>query len=269
MQSDLSVSLPTLETITSQLCTASQFREPIYFRLANEITQKPVTHRKQWEYIYILRALEQFCMLQPGRSGLGFGCGREPLAAVMTKRGAKVICTDIPPFEKSDIYWGSNGLKDSFYGGICSWEQFESNAQFRPVDMNAIPLDLGSHDFIWSSCALEHLGSLKHGIDFILDANKCIRPGGIAIHTTEYNLSSDDDTLETPGVSVYRKQDILRLQSLIEAQGNILLPINYYAGDEELDKYVDLPPYSRDKHLRLMVEQKYVVTSIALVIIKR
>jgi hypothetical protein len=135
--------------------------------------------------------------------------------------------------------------------------------------MNAIPNDLGKHDFIWSSCALEHLGSLRHGIYFILDANKCLRPGGIAIHTTEFNLSSNDDTLESPAVSLYRKKDIQDLQRLIELQGNFVLPINFYEGEEELDKYVDLPPYTRDKHLRLLVEEKYVITSIALVVVKR
>jgi 2-polyprenyl-3-methyl-5-hydroxy-6-metoxy-1,4-benzoquinol methylase len=269
METNPTLPHPSLETITSQLCTSSQFKESIYHRLAAEITQPPATHRKQWEYIFILRALEQFGMLHPGRTGLGFGCGKEPLAEVMTKRGASVICTDIPPLEKSDAYWGSHGLKDSFYGGIVSWEHFESLASFRAVDMNAIPNDLGKHDFIWSSCALEHLGSLRHGIYFILDANKCLRPGGIAIHTTEFNLSSNDDTLESPAVSLYRKKDIQDLQRLIELQGNFVLPINFYEGEEELDKYVDLPPYTRDKHLRLLVEEKYVITSIALVVVKR
>src|SRR5665647_2880859 len=57
---------PTLETVSSQACTASQFKEPTYIRLCAEIKQDLLFHRKQWEYIYILRALEQYGMMQLG-----------------------------------------------------------------------------------------------------------------------------------------------------------------------------------------------------------
>lgn len=260
---------PTLETVASQLCTSQQFHEPVYDRLCREIAQDKLFHRKQWEYVYILRALEQLCVLQPGYSGLGFGCGKEPLAAVMARRGVNVLCTDIAPVEEGDAYWGSTDVRGFFYEGICSWETFEKHVTFRPADMNAIPDDLGQHDFIWSSCALEHLGSLQHGIDFVLNANKCLRPGGIAVHTTEYNVEGDDETFESVGLSLYRRKEMLRLKSLVEDQGHVFLPINFNMGDGELDKYVDLPPYNRNKHLKLIVEEKYVTTSIGFIIIKR
>ena len=260
---------PTLETVTSQVCTSSQFNEPTYMRLCAEIKQEVLFHRKQWEYVYILRALEQFCMLLPGRSGLGFGCGKEPLAAVMARRGATVMCTDIQPLQNGDRFWGSTDVKDYFYEGICLWEEFESHVSFRPVNMNAIPNDLGVYDFLWSSCALEHLGSLQHGIDFVLDANKCLRPGGIAVHTTELNVEDDEATFESAGLSLYRKRDLLRMQALVEVQGNIVLPINFEMGDGELDRYVDFPPYTRNKHIKLMVQDNYVTTSIGFIAIKR
>lgn len=62
---------------------------------------------------------------------------------------------------------------------------------------------------------------------------------------------------------------MLRLKSLLEDQRHVFLPINFNVGDGELDKYVDLPPYNRNKHLKLIVEEKYVTTSIAFIIIKR
>lgn len=257
---------PTLERVISQVCTASQFTEPVYDRLCAEIRQEKLFHRKQWEYIYILRALEQAGVLEQGRRGLGFGCGKEPLAAVMAARGVDVTCTDIPPVRDGDAYWGSTDVKDYFYEGICSWEQFEKHVRFRAVDMNAIPDDLGKHDFIWSSCALEHLGSLQHGIDFVLDANKCLKPGGIAVHTTELNVNMEDETLETQGLSLYRRKDILRLKALVERQGNGFTPVNFNMGQGALDQYVDLPPYDRNKHLKLMIEERYVTTSIGFVI---
>lgn len=259
---------PNLETVVSQLCTMSQFSEPNYLRICAEIRQDPLFHRKQWEYIYILRALEQYGMLQPGRKGVGFGCGKEPLAAVMAQRGAAVICTDIEPLEKGDAYWGSTNVRDYFYEGICPWEQFEKNVGFRFVDMNAIPDDLGLYDFAWSSCALEHLGSLKHGMDFVLSANKCLKPGGIAVHTTEYNLGDEENTFESVGLSLYRKKDILSIKAQVEAQGNVFIPINFDPGEGELDKHVDLPPWDRNKHLKLLMEG-FVITSIGFIIVKK
>lgn len=259
---------PTLETVTSQTCTSAQFSEETYDRLCSEIAQTKLFHRKQWEYIYILRALEQSNVLQQGASGLGFGCGREPLAAAMAKRGANVICTDIAPVETGDVNWGSTDVSNSFYEGICSWDQFKEHVSFRPVNMNEIPDDLGLHDFIWSSCALEHLGSLQHGIDFVLNANKCLKAGGVAVHTTELNVTGDEETFESVGLSLYRKKDILRLKERVEKQGNVFSPVNFNLGVGELDTYVDLPPYNRNKHLRLMVEEKYVTTSIGFIIFK-
>ena len=38
---------------------------------------------------------------------------------------------------------------------------------YREVDMRAIPTDLRGFDFAWSSCALEHLGSLGAGMAFV------------------------------------------------------------------------------------------------------
>lgn len=260
---------PSLEKVTSQACTANQFLEPVYERLCAEIRQDRLFHRKQWEYVYILRALEQFDMLRPGVSGLGFGCGKEPLAAVMAARGADVVCTDIPPPQDGDAHWGSSDVRNYFYEGICSWEQFEKHVRFRAVDMRAIPDDLGQHDFVWSSCALEHLGSLQRGIDFVLDANKCLKPGGVAVHTTELNVKDGDETLESDWLSLYRKRDMRRMKALVERQGHTFLPLNFHLGKGELDKHVDLPPYERNRHLKLLIEQKYVTTSLGFVIVKK
>ena len=46
---------------------------------------------------------------------------------------------------------------------LCPPARFDQLVTFRPVDMTAIPDDLAGFDFCWSSCALEHLGSLAAG----------------------------------------------------------------------------------------------------------
>lgn len=261
------VGRPTLDNLMSQLCTAEQFSEPHYGRLCSAIAQSPTFHRKQWEYVYILRALEQFGLLAPGVSGLGFGCGREPLVALMARDGVSVLATDIAPQVAGDSNWGSRSAMDLFYGGICTEEKYQRQVEFRDVDMNAMPPDLGRHDFLWSCCALEHLGSLAAGTEFIVRAMQFLKPGGIAIHTTEYNVSSDGDTLESPGLSLYRKRDMQALQERLQDDGCAVLPLNFHAGVQPQDQHIDLPPYEQKVHLKLQIQQ-YVVTSLGLVVRK-
>lgn len=86
---------PSLDGFVSQACTAVQFGEAHYKRLCGAIRQDQLFHRKQWEYVYILRVLEYYDLLAPGVNGVGFGCGKEPLVAVMASEGVAVTATDI------------------------------------------------------------------------------------------------------------------------------------------------------------------------------
>lgn len=191
------------------------------------------------------------------------------MPAVMAKYGCQVLATDIEPVEEGDAHWGASSAADIFYDGICSQELFLQQVGFRNMDMAGIPADLtGRFDFLWSCCALEHLGSLAAGIDFVLDSVKCLRPGGVAVHTTELNLSPRLGTLETPGLSLYRKSDVKELKRRLRSRGARLMPCNWTKGDLPQDAYVDLPPYQEDVHLKLMIEQ-FVVTSMGLLIIRR
>jgi 2-polyprenyl-3-methyl-5-hydroxy-6-metoxy-1,4-benzoquinol methylase len=261
------ISRPSLDHVVSQACTATQFHESHYARLAEEIHQAPKFHRKQWEYIYILRVLEQSGLMSAGTTGIGFGCGKEPLAVVMAKNGLNVTVTDIPPFDTSDTHWGSRSAMELFYAGVCSEAKYKEHVSFRAVDMNNIPDDLGKFDFVWSCCALEHLGSLKAGMNFIVNSIKCLKPGGIAIHTTEFNVSSDGETLESEGLSLYRRSDFIELQNRLFELGCSVLPMNFYSGNLPEDKYIDFPPYEQTTHLKLLID-KFVITSFGLVLRK-
>jgi 2-polyprenyl-3-methyl-5-hydroxy-6-metoxy-1,4-benzoquinol methylase len=260
---------PTLENVTSQLCTASQFKEDIYAFWLKEIVQELKLHRKQWEYVYTLQAFKKYDLLRSGVKGLGFGCGKEPLPAVMAKYGCDILATDIEPVEEGDEYWGARSATDIFYPGICSEETFHDRVSFRNMDMTRISEDLldGGFDFVWSCCALEHLGSLQTGMDFVLNSARCLRRGGVAVHTTEINLLNGDETLETPGLSLYRKKDIKELKSQLEKNGFSLLTCNWSKGTLPEDDHVDQEPYKFDIHIKLQIEQ-CVVTSLGLIVVR-
>lgn len=153
------------------------------------------------------------------------------------------------------------------HAGICPPKTFAESVSYRTVNMNDIPDDLNGFDFLWSSCAFEHLGSLDHGLNFVIDAMKCLKPGGLAVHTTEFNYSSDTATFESQELSLYRRQDMLRLKQTLESDGHTVAPFNWNTGDTKLDLHVDLPPFAEDTCLRLRLKE-FDCTSIGIAIRK-
>lgn len=132
--------------------------------------------------------------------------------------------------------------------------------------MNAIPDHLsGRFDFCWSTCCFEHLGSLEHGLRFVENSMKTLKPGGVAVHTTEFNLSSETETLESPTLSIYRRCDIQTLISRLEAAGHSVEPLDLDKGTTFVDQHIDLPPYRNEPHLRLRIGS-YDCTSVGIIV---
>jgi hypothetical protein len=263
---------PTLEHITSQLCTASQFFSESYAKWCKWIDEKPKLHRKQWEFVYILEALHAAGMLSSGKRGLGFGCGKEPLPAVMAAHGCIVLATDLDLQSAHDKGWTntnehSSVLEDLYRENIINKNSFNQAVTFRNLDMNNISDDLRDFDYTWSACAFEHLGSIERGVQFVLNSTHCLRSGGVAVHTTEFNLGSNSNTLETESCVLFRKRDIEELINRLEKTGCSVLPLNLTLGERVEDGFVDLPPYKPDNHLKLVLEG-HLTTSIGLIIYK-
>jgi hypothetical protein len=232
-----------------------------------------VLHRKLWEWCFITDVLHNEGLLRNGKSGLGFAVGREPLVAYFASLGVDVLASDLDVEKAATAGWvGSNehaaSLEILNERNICSQELFSKNVRFREVDMNGFNVDdLGQFDFIWSSCAFEHLGSLEHGLKFVESAMDCVKSGGLAVHTTEFNVGSNYVTHEDGGTVIYRRRDIDDLVQRLRSAGHkVRLKYNY--GDQPADYHVDIPPYTHDVHLKLHL-MGHTTTSIGLVIRKK
>ena len=263
---------PRMTDVLSQMATQEQLESITCIQWASRARHMYMRHRKLWEFAYILQALEEAGCLVPGKRGLGFGVGREPLSAVMASRGCEVVATDLgSEAAKGQAWIASNqhasALEDLNDRGICDRDRFRRLVTFRPTDMNDIPEDLTGFDFLWSSCAMEHLGSIEAGMQFVRNSMRCLKPGGIAVHTTEYNLQSNRATLTQGTVVIFRRRDLEDLAGGLLADGHEIV-LNFTPGDGELDRTVDRPPYSDARHLVLLVGD-CVVTSFGLVIRKQ
>lgn len=260
----------TLADPVSQTCTSAQFEEPAYGDWLRRLDLPFHKHRKQWEFIYILQALERYGMLEHGARGLGFGVGIEPLPAAMAAAGVTVVASDLGADDDRARDWSlshqhAQTVEQLRNPAVCANEIFDRSVSFRPVDMNRIDPDLRGFDFCWSSCAFEHLGSIQAGLDFVRNSVDCLKHGGLAVHTTELNLVSNDQTVDNEGTVLFRRRDIEKLAVDLSSRGHFVAQIKYDLGNTEQDSYVDVPPYSSHNHLKASLG-KFVTTSFGIIV---
>jgi SAM-dependent methyltransferase len=261
----------------SCLCTQAQLESAPFVSWAQRMrpawkpdgSGRPVNlHRKLWEWVFIARALEERGMLQPGSRGLGFGVGHEPQAALFASLGCDVLATDLDPRAAGAAGWVGSGQNAAELAalnrdGLCPPEAFAQHVRFRHVDMNRVPPDLRGFDFTWSSCAFEHLGSIVRGQDFVLRQMQCLRPGGVAVHTTELNVSSDRRTLDWRGTVLFRRRDLEELAGRLRGDGHSVV-LDFAPGTGPADVHVDRAPYS-SQHLKVDIKG-FVATSFGLIV---
>jgi hypothetical protein len=253
----------------SELCKAKDFQAAWFLRWCRELDETPNFHRKQWEFIYEMQALWERGCIAPGKKGLAFAVGTEPLPAMFAKYGCEIVATDILPELGIEKGWTNGnqlcfGVDDLNKRGICPEAQFKQKVSYRAVDMNDIPADLAGFDFNWSSCSFEHLGTIEKGISFLKNQLGTLKPGGWAVHTTEYNISSNDETQDDNETVIYRQRDIERIAQEIRAEGHFIEELDFSLGGLPEDFKVDVYPHQQDIHLKLQID-KYVVTSMGLI----
>jgi hypothetical protein len=220
-----------------------------------------------------MQALWERGCINEGKKGLVFAVGTEPLPSLFASLGCTIMATDIFPEKGIEMGWDTGsqlcfGLDSLNSRQLCDEADFNELVKYKPVDMNDIPDDLVDFDFNWSSCSFEHLGSLEKGFAFLKNQMKTLKPGGWAVHTTEYNVSSNDETQENNSTVIYRQRDIEYIVNELRNEGHFVEEVDFSLGGLPEDFMVDVEPHQQKIHLKLQVD-KYVVTSIGLIIQKK
>jgi hypothetical protein len=131
-----------------------------------------------------------------------------------------------------------------------------------------IPRKLSAkYDFVWSNCALGHLGSIPDGIKFIEESLKCLKPGGWAVHTTEVNIGSNDVTAESGATVVFRLTDLYQLGKKLSSHGYICSPFHLLLGNSKLDNRVSLDPVLGNDYSKIFING-HIASQIVLIIHK-
>ncbi len=255
--------------MASSACVASDFFHTDFARICQIIGETPHFHRKQWEFVFIFHHAERLGLFGPGRRGLVFGVGREPLPAAFASLGCDIVATDAPAELASKSGWDRSGQfapsLSALPLGRLDREAFAARVTWRPCDMNAIDPELTDFDFCWSSCALEHLGSLEAGLEFIVNSvEKTLKVGGVALHTTELNLSSDWATIEQGDTVFYRRRDLEAVIARLRERGHEVDELVVGPNVFVMNNFTDTPPFTAG-HL-LLHHQGFTVTSVGLVV---
>jgi len=235
----------------SHPCRQADFTTPWFRHWMDQLGLQPVYHRKLWEYAYIAQTLHACGMLADGRRGVGFGCGVEPLPSLFAALGCQMLATDAPETPEIRSAWAETGqyttaLESLFVPGIVDRERFLCLVETGRIDMNSIPDNMQGYDFCWSTCALEHLGTLERSIGFILASLRTIRSGGVAVHTTEYDFSPGPTTIESGPTVFFKRHSIEALVPLVAEAGGEIIGLDHGLGDMPLDRHLDLPPHAPD-----------------------
>ncbi|MEO5997982.1 MAG: hypothetical protein ABIN89_14645 [Chitinophagaceae bacterium] len=257
----------------SELCKAKDWDAAWFKRWVNELNEPARFHRKQWEFIYVMQSLWERGCIKKGNKGLAFAVGSEPLPSIFANYGCDILATDITPEKGKVKGWTQGdqlcfGIESLNKRGLCDDETLRKYVKYKAVDMNNIPGDLRGFDFNWSSCSFEHLGTIEKGITFLKNQLDTLKPGGWAVHTTEFNISSNEQTLDNCDTVIFRMRDLETLVGELRKMGHSVEELDYSLGGLPEDFAVDVFPHKEDIHLKLQLNE-FVVTSIGLIIQKK
>lgn len=254
------------------LVKAKHFRTPWMEQRAKELGEPLNMHRKLWEFAIISNmALNEILLLKTEFAGsplrprvLGFGVGTEPLPAWFAMQDCDVLATDGVDTEGN--WTRSNQHAEGADSLRRDWCTKFQNVTFRHVDMNAIPEDLyGLFDIIYSAGSLEHIGGIEQSMQFICKSMKCLQPGGLAIHTTEFTHGRM--TIDTPGLCAFQEKHFQELEKRLDAQGDYLFSMDFSRGaDWEDRRVVKASNIDSLPHLSLLVLSGVTVTSVVFAI---
>ena len=195
--------------------------------------QEPHTiHRRVWEHAFVLQVLAQSGKLRPGMKGLAFDPGG-PLPAYLAAKGCTITAVGKEP-PSADML---------FRGALLDRATFDQNVKVLTADTGALPHDLGGFDYCWSIGSLQHAGSIAKAFAFLDATADTLKPGGVAVHTTEFNFANDHETIDNWGTVLFQRQHFEQMAERLGRKGCKVLPLDFNVGSQPLDRFIDVPPF--------------------------
>lgn len=178
--------------------------------IAPDVDHRRHPHRKLWEFAMGVLALERAGLLDDDESfGLSVGAGHEAVLYHLANRCRWLIA--------SDLY----GLGDFAQGEAAGMMLVDPDLfapypyrrrRLTPVHMDALDLRFEDEtfDFVVSFGSIEHFGGRAAAARALAEMGRVLRPGGIAVVTTEMALDGRGDEC-LPGLELFAPETLREL----------------------------------------------------------
>ncbi len=231
-------------------------------------------HRKDWEWAHGLRALKKFKKLNDNCTAIGIGAGREEVLFYLANILKHVYATDLYDGKEWD-----NFAPFDFPENPKKYAPFpyrEDALTVLRMDGKALKFPSETFDIAFSFSSIEHFGGENHAgaLKSMQEVERVLKPGGIAIITTEY-IINDKDHPEFFNRNTLSHDLIDKLHSL-----KLVEPLDLRITTKTLDTVIDYPDavywdtsddneFKRNHPLVLVKVGNILVTSVMLIFTKQ
>lgn len=219
----------------------------------SELGERLRFHRQAWEFAYVLQSLRNAHAINSEARALVLGFQRNPLISFLASRGVHQTVL-IPPAEIDDSSASmSDRLREASHRHeMIPGDKFDELVVGKVGSLSSQSDELGPFDFIWSLDHLNKLGNAQAIREEILSAVDRLKPGGVAVFAFDLDLSTEGND---PRSQRLRRSDLKLLAKEIIAAGHYLAAVDLKAGEDELDSFIDFPPYRFDHKIKELWKQ--------------
>jgi SAM-dependent methyltransferase len=179
----------------SAVCDPDHWSHPFWRRFVDSwscatpyvVISQENRSRKTWEWIHGMAGLARLGCLAPDARALGIAVGHEPPAYWLASRVASVYATDLYRGWFVGHEANPDVLDDP--AKYAPYPYPRERVAFFPMSGTAIAFGDATIDFIFSFCSIEHFGGLAQSRRSLREMARVLRPGGIAVVSTELLLN--------------------------------------------------------------------------------
>ena len=174
----------------NKVCRTADAGDPLWRRGYDDLgfsSRPEVFHRKIWEFNQALYGLRTLRRLAPEATALGIGCGHEELMYFLANRIRRVIATDL--YEGVWIGGESDADVLAHPAKYAPFKYREDHLEVRRMDALALAAGDASVDFVFCLSSIEHFGRLRDKLTSLREMYRILKPGGVAVLTTEAVLN--------------------------------------------------------------------------------
>jgi SAM-dependent methyltransferase len=168
----------------NRLCDISDWRPGRFQDILFELGERPMVHRKAWEYGMCILGLEKLGCIRPEAEALAVGAGTERPLFYFANRIKRMVATD--------IYDGVGEGRTEMLtepARFAPFEYREDHLEVRRMSGCDLELEDDSFDFAFTLSSIEHFGTRTDIARSVRELERVLKPGGVVCIATEYILN--------------------------------------------------------------------------------